>query len=385
MKSLQLKSGAKKRFANKPFINLFPVKSASVFIVCVCIGFLLGCSAEGTISGPTINVAGGGIFSEDILEWIAPEEVGWSSAELQEAHTFAIQSGCEAVMALYDGKVFFSRGNIHKNYEVHSIRETFLSALYGIHRARGNINLDATLEDLHIDDITPGLTHAEKQTEVVHLLMSRSGVYHEAAGETQSMIDKRPARGSHPPDSFFYYNNWDVNVLGTIFEQETGEEIFNAFKKEIADVVGMVDFSIDNCFYHYEWNKSMHPAYHFKMSASDMAKFGVLYQKNGNWKGSQIIPDEWIDESTMAYSTMENTEGPGYGYLWKIIPEDSAIGQMIGFPGYYHTGAGGHALVVIPDLKLVIVERYETDENWDAPGSAGFELAMLIVDARLAN
>jgi CubicO group peptidase (beta-lactamase class C family) len=288
-------------------------------------------------------------------------------------------------MALYDGKVFFSRGNIHKNYEVYSIRETFLSALYGIHLDRGNINLNATLEDLHIDDITPGLTLAEKQAEVEHLLMSRSGVYHEAAAEDQTMIDERPARGSHAPDTFFYYNNWDVNALGTIFEQETGEEIFKAFKKEIADVVEMVDFSIDNCSYHYEWDKSLHPAYHFKMSARDMAKFGALYQKNGNWKGLQIIASDWIDESTMAYSTMENTNGLGYGYLWKIIPEDSEIGQMIGYPGYYHTGTGGQALVIIPDLKLVIVERYDTQQDWDVPGAAGFELAMLILDARIAE
>ena len=87
----------------------------------------------------------------------------------------------------------------------------------------------------------------------------------------------------------------------------------------------------------------------------------------------------------MAYSTMENTNGLGYGYMWKIIPEDSEIGQMIGYPGYYHTGAGGHVLVIIPDLKLVIVERYDTDQNWDVPGAAGFELAMLILDARLAE
>jgi hypothetical protein len=385
MKSLQLKSEEKKMVTINAFINLFSVKSASFLIIWVCIGFLLGCSAEGTISGPTINTAGLGIPLDNTLEWVAPEEAGWSSAELQAAHQFAIQSGCNAAMALYDGKVFFSRGNIHKNYEVDSIRKPFLSALYGIHFARGNINLDATLEDLHIDDITPGLTISEKQARVEHLLMSRSGVYHEAADEDQKMIDERPARGSHAPGSFFYYNNWDVNALGTIFEQETGEEICDAFKKEITDVVGMADFSIDNCFYQYEWDKSMHPAYHFKMSARDMAKFGALYQKNGRWKGLQIIASDWIDDSTMAYSTIDETTGVGYGYMWKIIPEDSEMGQMIGYPGYYYTGAGGDVLVIIPDLKLVIVERYDTDQDWDASGSAGFELTMLILDARLAE
>ena len=369
-------------FAIKKITNSLSFKSATFIIIYLCIAVFLGCSAE--VNGPQLQVSGSGFHLDAALEWVAPEEVGWSSAELQRAHEFAINSGCQAVLALYDGKAFFSRGNIHTNYEVHSIKESFLSALYGIHFALGNINLNATLEDLHIDDVVPGLTLAEKQARVEHLLMSRSGVYHEAADEEQTMIDERPPRGSHPPDAFFYHNNWDVNALGTIFEQESGEEIFAAFEKEIADAVGMVDFNIDNCFYQYEWDKSLHPAYHFKMSARDMAKFGALYQKNGNWKGIQIIPSEWVDESTMAYSTMDETTGVGYGYMWKIIPEDSEMGRKLGYPGYYHTGVGGHVLVVIPDLKLVIVERYNTDQNWDEPGADGFELTMLILDARLA-
>jgi CubicO group peptidase (beta-lactamase class C family) len=370
-------------FVIKNFFKLFSVRSASGLIIWLCIGILLGCSAEGNINGGDANFSGNWIPEDPALEWVTPEEAGWSSAELQEAHAFASQSGCLAVMALYDGKIFFSRGNIHKNYEVDSIRKPFLSALYGIHFARGDINLDTTLEDLHIDDIEPGLTHAEKQAQVEHLLTSRSGVYHEAADEDQAMIANRPARGSHSPDTFFYYNNWDFNALGTIFEQKTGEEIFNVFKKEIADKLEMVDFSIDNCFYQYEWNKSLHPAYHFRMSARDMAKFGVLYQKNGRWKDLRIIQGDWIDESTMAYSTMPDTDGLGYGYMWKIIEEDSTIGQMIGYPGYYYTGSGGHVLVIIPDLKLVIVQRYNSDQNWDEPGAAGFELSMLIIDAKI--
>jgi hypothetical protein len=61
------------------------------------------------------------------------------------------------------------------------------------------------------------------------------------------------------------------------------------------------------------------------------------------------------------------------------------MGQMIGYPGYYHSGAGGHVLVIIPNLKLVIVERYATDQNWDEPGSDGFELTMLILGSHLAE
>ena len=363
----------------KILINQTSVRSVSILFTSFFIGFLFCCSGGG--SGPGINDSGNG----QPLASISPEAAGYSSQKLEAAGQFAEESGIAAAMALYDGKVFFSWGNIAINYWCHSIRKPFLSALYGIHIDRGNLNIDATLEDLQIDDIPPSLTSAEKQATVEHLLMSRSGVYHEAACEAQIMIDTRPPRGSHPPDTFFYYNNWDFNALGTIFEQETGERIFNAFKKEIADVVGMEDFDVDNCDYTYEWDKSMHPAYRFRMSARDMAKFGILYQRNGNWKGSQIISEQWIDESTTAYSDIDDTSGIGYGYMWAIIPEDSEIGQMIGYPGYYHTGAGGHALVIIPELKLIFVERFDTDNGWGDGGDAGLELGMMILDARIAE
>ena len=367
----------------KSFFKFNSIRSVSILILLLCIGFLLGCSAEGSINGGTVNLPGWEIPEDPALEWVSPEDVGWSSAELQEAHTFAIQSGAQAVIALYDGKVFFHRGNTHVNYAVGDIRKPFLSALYGIHTARGNINQNDTLEDLHIDDIPPGLSVSEKHARVEHLLMSRSGVYHKAADEDPAMIAARPTRGSHAPNTFFYYNNWDLNALGTIFEQETGEEIFDAFKKEIADRLEMVDFNINNCSYHYEWNKSLHPSYRFKMSVRDMAKFGVLYQKYGRWNGSRIIRSDWVDDSTMAYSIMPNSGGLGYGYMWKTIEADSDIGQMIGHEGYYYTGTGGSALVVIPDLKLVIVQRYGSGQKWDTPGAAGFELSMLILDAKI--
>ena len=85
----------------------------------------------------------------------------------------------------------------------------------------------------------------------------------------------------------------------------------------------------------------------------------------------------------MAYSTMPDTDGLGYGYLWKIIPEDSDLGQMIGYEGYYHIGADDYVLVVIPNIKLVIVQRYNKNHSWENPEDDSFELTMLILDARL--
>jgi len=313
------------------------------------------------------------------LEYVVPEEIGWSSVKLEEAKSYAEQIGSAAVMALYEGKVFFSWGDISQKYLIHSIRKPFLCALYGIYVKRGLIDLDKNLDELGIDDIPPHLTSIEKQATVRDLLMSRSGVYHEAAAEAQIMINTRPERGSHAPGTFFYYNNWDFNVLGTIFEKLTGKKIFKAFKEEIADPIGMQDFLLLDCRYRYEWKKSKHPAYHFRMTARDMARFGLLYQNKGKYGDLQIIPPEWITESTTPYS-INNLDGDGYGYMWSIIPEVAGFGN-----GFYHTGTGVHFLAVLPDTKLVLVHRVDTDKDFDITWNEIRQLMYMIAEARILD
>lgn len=367
----------------KALISLISFFAATRFILFTLLfaGLLLNCSGEVNgpkVKGPEVNISAQSWHQAEGLEYALPEDVGWSSEELQKARLFAEEIGAAAVMALYDGKVFLSWGSVATNYLCHSIRKPLLNALCGIHVERGNISLVATLEALNIDDIPPGLTEEEMQAKVSDLLKSRSGVYHEAAAESRSMIDLRPARGSHPPDAFFYYNNWDFNALGTIFERESGTKIFEEFKAEVADLIGMQDFKVDDCYYQYELDKSIHPAYHFKMSARDTARFGLLYLQDGKWHDRQIIPSEWIAETTTAYS-IDETSGIGYGYMWKIFSEDSEFG-----PGFYYTGNGVHQLIILPQEKLVYVFRMNTDGEFiDPRDDALEELFMMIMDARM--
>ena len=291
---------------------------------------------------------------------------------------YAEQIGSAAVLVLDDGKVVFSWGDAEKKHQCHSIRKPFLGALYGIYIERGMLGLDATLEELGIDDIPPSLTHEEKQATVRQLLQARSGVYHEAAAEAQGMIDARPPRGSHAPGTYYYYNNWDFNALGTIFTQETGENIFEAFKAEIAEPIGMQDFSLSDCSFVREPDKSEHPAYMFRMSTHDMARFGVLYQNLGALNNEQIVPSDWIRESTVSYSN-ESPEIDGYGYLWKVPAPDT------GFNGaFYHTGLGVHLLLVWPEEHLVIVHRVDTDRECGMTESELRRLIDLLLGARLA-
>jgi CubicO group peptidase (beta-lactamase class C family) len=316
----------------------------------------------------------------DPFESIKPEEAGFSSERLTEVTKYLEKIGSAAFLALYDGKVFLSWGHIDRKYWCHSIRKALLNSLYGISFKRGIIDPEATIGSLGIDDIDPRLSPDEKKAKVIDLLQSRSGIYHPAAAESEDMAAERPARGSHPPGTFHYYNNWDFNVLGAIFEKAAGRSIFEAFEKEIARPLGMPDFRAEDGRYHYEKDKSIHPAYQFKMTARDLALYGLLYLRGGIWEGRRIIPKEWIDISTQRHSVHDEKTGLGYGYLWGVLPENSPFGK-----GFFHSGLGVHTLLILPDSRLVIVHRVDTEAPYSMTSQNLFQVMGLLMAAKLAK
>lgn len=81
------------------------------------------------------------------LMYVTPDDAGFSSEKLAQARQYSDEIGSSAVMVIYDGAVVAHWGDIEKRYMCHSIRKSLLSALYGIHVADGNIDLDKTMAD----------------------------------------------------------------------------------------------------------------------------------------------------------------------------------------------------------------------------------------------
>ena len=315
------------------------------------------------------------------LQYATPEEAGYSSRLLQAAKDYYVMIDSAALLVIHDGAVLVSWGNVATKYMCHSMRKSLLSSLYGIYVNEGFIDMDKTMADLNIDD-EPPLWEEEKQAKVRDLIKARSGVYHTAAYESPAMKAERPPRGSHPPGTFWYYNNWDFNTLGTIFEQETGLGIFDAFEERIAEPLDMQDFiKEEDTEYVFELQYSLHPAYPFTMTARDLARFGYLYLRNGRWNGTQIVPEAWVEESTFPYS--EGVPGiGGYGYMWWIITNPYFNGLDI----YFASGYRGHSIYVIPGADLVIVHRVDTYTSDDLVYPIQeFVLLDLILKARISE
>jgi len=270
-----------------------------------------------------------------------------------------------AVMVVRDDLVVATAGDVTRKVNVRSVRKSLLSALFGIAVDHGQINLEDTLEHLGIDDSAPSLTPQEQQATVRQLLMARSGIYHPAAYETRDQKETRPLRGAYAPGTHWYYINWDFNALGAIYEKATGENAFKAFERLIARSTGMEDFTATDGVFVGD-NSSHYPAYTFNMTARDLARFGLLYLNRGRWNGTQIIPSQWVEESTRSYSDTGRGDR-GYGYLWWTL-EGNAWGEGVALAN----GNGGQLIAVLPAKRLVVVETVGLDGSSNGIRSQDF-------------
>ena len=290
--------------------------------------------------------------------------LGWSTAKLEQARQMWLDLPPSSVFVVHHGYLVAEWGDPALHIKLSSMRKSFLSTLYGIYLQEGKLNLNKTLNDLAIED-DPQLNPTEKQATVKMLLQARSGVYHSYLGGTPATLANMPPRGSHAPGTFWYYNNWDFNALGAIFEQETQTKIGIAFRDKLATPLQLQDFRLEDMYYlRPSFNtqpgaQSLHPAYNFRLTARDMARIGYLYLRSGNWNGKQIVPAEWVKESTTAYS--QPAPGEGYGYLWWV--------DGLGLPvkSYSAQGALAKYIVVIPERDLVVVYQNHTELPDKAP------------------
>jgi hypothetical protein len=265
--------------------------------------------------------------------------------------------GFQSIIVSKDDNIIFQYGDItyNKGY-LASCRKSILAILYGMY----DININKTLEELDIDDKF-NLSDIEKSATIKNLLSARSGIYHPASNDGDDK--NKPERHSKKPNDIFVYNNWDFNVLGTIFEQETCLTIYDALN-DLGQLIEFEDYDLEFNKKQYE-NRinqdkdhvlSIHPPYHIYLSARDMLKIGKLMINKGKYNKKQIIPEEWIKEITYLHTRKEENSKleTGYGYMWWVFDENEHK-QLHG--AYMAQGDRGQSIVVVPKLNLIIVTK----------------------------
>ena len=144
----------------------------------------------------------------------------------------------------------------------------------------------------------------------------------------------------------FTYNTGLTQFLSAIIEETSKMSTFEYAQKKLFTPLG-----IEGVNWHCDSEGHYSGGFGLSLTPRDMAKFGYLYLKNGVWDEEQIIPQQWIKESTTKKVSV-NAES-GYGYLFWTKEFEAKDGKVL--EAYAASGSGGQYIVVVPELDIVTV------------------------------
>jgi CubicO group peptidase (beta-lactamase class C family) len=110
-------------------------------------------------------------------------------------------------------------------------------------------------------------------------------------------------------------------------------------------------------------------------TAQDYARFGYLYLRDGQWEGTRLLPEGWVDFAR-TYGPAPNTDVYGAGW-WLTPPQANGRPHRSLIVGdeardaFSAQGHEGQIIVVVPSKDMVLVRLGRFDGGaaaWDALG-----------------
>jgi CubicO group peptidase (beta-lactamase class C family) len=255
--------------------------------------------------------------------------------------------------AYYQG---FHRDALHN---VWSVAKGFTSALMGIALREGYIEgLDLKLMDFLPEYRTGAVDPRTEEITLRHLMTMTSGldcpdgaVLGQAmkSNDTVRFVLERPMLDE--PGKTFSYSSGCSHLLSAVLTRSTNMTLL-----ELAETYVFKRLGISA----REWDE--HQGYTFgghglNLRTRDLAKFGYLYLNHGEWEGKQIVPSEFVRESTQEHNPGGPPGNVGYGYLWWVT-------EIKGHPVYLAGGWGGQFVHILPDLDVVVVITSDFDRHY---------------------
>jgi hypothetical protein len=268
-----------------------------------------------------------------------------------------------AVLVIYDGKIAAEKyaPGFDKNTPMlgWSISKSLTAAMVGVlvkeeklnpdmpapvpewkNTKKGNITLKQLLQQ------TSGLNFKEDYTspsEVTNMLFKH--------GDMAAFTAKLPLK--YEPGQQFYYSSGNTNIISRIIRNTIGEEHYASFpyqslfhKINIYSLVLEPDASGTYIGSSYSY-----------ATARDFARFGLLYYNNGVWKGEQILPANWVQQSVQPSSADKQKH---YGYQFWLNGFDEKDPTKHLYPDvpadmFFADGYGGQDIYIIPSKKLIVL------------------------------
>lgn len=157
------------------------------------------------------------------------------------------------------------------------------------------------------------------------------------------------------PGHTWNYSSGTTNLLSNFIRMQfdTHQEYLDFWYEELIDKIGMHSMTLETDF-----NGNYIGSSYAWATARDWAKFGLLYLNKGNWDGTQILDESWVDYTVIPTAGSDGEYGAHFWLnasgVYPNVPKDL----------YSANGFQGQHIFIIPSKDLVVV-RFGLKEHPD--------------------
>ena len=292
-------------------------------------------SKSGVVAGLLLTLLSVNLHGQNIEAYPAQEwsEIAAAAAQLDQTKIDRLfdlsfqDSATQGVVLIKNGLLVGERyadGFSTDSYGTSwSMAKSFYAALIGISIDRGEISSlddpvalyldyfnderrDITLRDLL--NMTSGLEFPEHEHEDMFFSADHLDYARNVGVEKEAGL-------------IFEYNNVNSMLLADILLQATGVAADTLLRERIFDKIGLDDVTL--------WQDSAGNPLTYccvDTTARQYARFGLLFARDGNWNGEQIIPKQFVDETfSKVWDSLNSdtiVQDRGYSLHWWISRHD---------------------------------------------------------------
>jgi len=191
-----------------------------------------------------------------------------------------------------------------------SIVKSFMSALIGIVISEGKLSLQDPVTQ-YIPEVQgkPGfenitIQHLLNHTTPIHesvLAMARL-YYGRNIKKAFKKLKLTERQGTQQ-----FYGNINTQLLGSVLREVTGKSCAAYLQEKLWIPLGMES----DAFWSLDRKEGQEKTFCcLNATTRDFAKLGRLYMHRGNWEGTQLVPEAWVDQSL----ARDTTHGSSWGY-----------------------------------------------------------------------
>ena len=328
-----------------------------------------------------MNAQLNGFIGTDHWPISTPEAQGMNTSQLDAAYDAAARiSPFYSLLIARNGQLigeqYYGRCTTQNAVNVRSVTKSVVSALVGIAMREGYIkSVDEPIHTWLPEYDDPQAKSPHRTLTLRHLLTMSAGLgWIENTGGLKRLYHSPdwaqfalalPVIGL--PGQQFNYNTTLTHLTSIILTRASGMSTLALAERTLFGPLGIPAprWKTDPQGYSIGGTD-------LYLTPRQMLTLGQLYLQRGQWGNQQLVPQEWVNESTHEQIALNrpgfwNPAYTAYGYYWWLR-------QYKGYAAAVASGYAGQHIIVVPALNLVVV----TTANADVPFSTVMKQVNLI-------